>query len=106
MPTPEPRRPWLTPGWRLDHQGEQIYRLWRRGADRPAGVIAAGHDSWTARPFGPEGRRRSWETPTLREAAALMIAHLETTAPAAARPVIPRAEVPAHHNPEETGTDG
>ncbi len=54
MPTRKPRRPRLPPGWRLDRQGEQIYRLWRTGAARPAGVIAAGYNSWTSRPFGPE----------------------------------------------------
>jgi len=69
--------PRLPPGWRLDHQGEQIYRIWRVGADRPAGVVVGNYNSWTARPIGAQGNRRSWETPQMSEACRLMIEWLE-----------------------------
>ncbi|MEX5711884.1 hypothetical protein AB1484_27215 [Parafrankia sp. FMc6] len=73
---PADRRRRLPAGWRLDHQGEQIYRLWRAGATRPAATIVGGYNTWTARPIG-EQARYAWETPTLREAVAAVVTHLE-----------------------------
>ncbi|OHV42204.1 hypothetical protein BBK14_11320 [Parafrankia soli] len=68
------------PGWRLEPCGEQIYRLWRDDADRPAAAIVGGYNTWTARPIGTGTRARyAWETPTLREALAAVIAHLEAS---------------------------